>query len=217
MGEAFPRALNVAVFGQTETSPITCVLRGEDSLRKLGSVGQPIPTIQYRIVDAAMNDVPVGEVGEIVYRGPTVMQGYWNKPEETEAAFADGWFHSGDLVKQDEEGFVWVVDRLKDMIISGGENIYCAEVENAIASHPAVLEVAVIGRPDERWGQVPVAVVNVAPGTELDLAGLQEFLSGRIASYKVPKDLTVIEALPRNAGGKILKGKLRELVTEGVR
>jgi len=145
------------------------------------------------------------------------MQGYWNKPEETEAAFADGWFHSGDLVKQDEEGFVWVVDRLKDMIISGGENIYCAEVENAIASHPAVLEVAVIGRPDERWGQVPVAVVNVAPGTELDLAGLQEFLSGRIASYKVPKDLTVIEALPRNAGGKILKGKLRELVTEGVR
>jgi len=217
MGEAFPRALNVAVFGQTETSPITCVLRGEDSLRKLGSVGQPIPTIQYRIVDAAMNDVPVGEVGESVYRGPTVMQGYWNKPEETEAAFADGWFHSGDLVKQDEEGFVWVVDRLKDMIISGGENIYCAEVENAIASHPAVLEVAVIGRPDERWGQVPVAVVNVAPGTELDLAGLQEFLSGRIASYKVPKDLTVIEALPRNAGGKILKGKLRELVTEGVR
>ena len=119
MGEAFPRALNVAVFGQTETSPITCVLRGEDSLRKLGSVGQPIPTIQYRIVDAAMNDVPVGEVGEIVYRGPTVMQGYWNKPEETEAAFADGWFHSGDLVKQDEEGFVRMVKAIGDATEEG--------------------------------------------------------------------------------------------------
>ncbi len=109
MGRAFPDALNVAVFGQTETSPITCVLRGEDSLRKLGSVGQPIPTLQYRIVDADMNDVAPGEVGEIVYRGPTVMQGYWNKPRETADAFAGGWFHSGDLVKQDADGFVWVV------------------------------------------------------------------------------------------------------------
>ncbi|SDL30417.1 long-chain-fatty-acid--CoA ligase [Streptomyces indicus] len=209
MGAAFPDALNVAVFGQTETSPITCVLRGEDSLRKLGSVGRPIPTIQYRIVDAEMNDVPVGEVGEIVYRGPTVTQGYWRKPQETAEAFEGGWFHSGDLVRMDEEGFVWVVDRKKDMIISGGENIYCAEVENAVAEHPAVLEVAVIGRPDERWGQIPVAYVTLAPETILSLGELTSFLDGRIASFKMPKDLVTGDGLPRNAGGKVVKQTLR--------
>ncbi|WP_328451954.1 long-chain-fatty-acid--CoA ligase [Amycolatopsis sp. NBC_00438] len=209
MAEKFPGALNVAVFGQTETSPITCVLRGEDSLRKLGSVGRPIPTLQYRVVDAAMNDVAVGEVGEIVYRGPTVTRGYWRKPRETAEAFACGWFHSGDLVKQDEDGFVWVVDRKKDMIISGGENIYCAELENAIAEHPSVREVAVIGRPDERWGQVPVAVVAVAPEGGLSLRELTGFLTGRLASFKLPKDLVVLPGLPRNAGGKVDKGVLR--------
>ena len=202
--------LIVAVFGQTETSPITCVLRGEESLRKLGSVGRPIPTIQYRVVDAAMADVPVGTVGEIVYRGPQVMQGYWNKPAETAAAFEGGWFHSGDLVKQDEEGFVWVVDRKKDMIISGGENIYCAEVENVIADHPAVLEVAVTGRPDAQWGEVPVAHVSLRPEATLTLEELTGFLSDRLASYKRPKDLLVLSALPRNASGKILKTTLRQ-------
>ncbi|MYT75445.1 MULTISPECIES: long-chain-fatty-acid--CoA ligase [unclassified Streptomyces] len=209
MADKFPGALNVAVFGQTETSPITCVLRGEDSLRKLGSVGRPIPSIQYRVVDADMNDVPAGEIGEIVYRGPSVTRGYWNKPKETAEAFDGGWFHSGDLVTQDDEGFVWVVDRKKDMIISGGENIYCAELENAVAAHPAVLEVAVIGRPDERWGQVPVAYVTVAPGTELSLEDLTDFLDGRLASFKRPKDLVVLAELPRNAGGKVVKPLLR--------
>jgi fatty-acyl-CoA synthase len=211
MGDKFPRALNVAVFGQTETSPVTCVLRGADSLRKLGSVGRPIPTIQCRIVDAEMKDVPVGEVGEIVYRGPTVTQGYWNKPEETAEAFAGGWFHSGDLVRQDGEGFIWVVDRKKDMIISGGENIYCAELENAIADHPDVLEVAVISRPDERWGQVPVAIVTARPGGQLTLGALTQFLAGKLASFKMPKDLVVVPELPRNAGGKVTKGVLRTL------
>lgn len=209
MGEKFPAALNVAVFGQTETSPITCVLRGEDSLRKLGSVGRPIPGIQYRVVDAGMNDVAVGEVGEIVYRGPTLTRGYWKKPAETAEAFEGGWFHSGDLVKQDDEGFIWVVDRKKDMIISGGENIYCAELENAVAAHPSVREVAVIGRPDERWGQVPVAYVTVAPGTGLSLPELTGFLEGRLASFKRPKDLVLLTELPRNAGGKVVKPLLR--------
>ncbi|WP_432178664.1 long-chain-fatty-acid--CoA ligase [Streptomyces sp. NBC_00063] len=209
MGEKFPAALNVAVFGQTETSPITCVLRGEDALRKLGSVGRPIPGIQYRIVDADMNDVAVGEVGEIVYRGPTVTQGYWRKPKETADAFDGGWFHSGDLVKRDDEGFVWVVDRKKDMIISGGENIYCAELENAVAAHPSVREVAVIGRSDERWGQVPVAYVTVTPGGGLSLRELTEFLEGKLASFKRPKDLVVVAELPRNAGGKVVKSVLR--------
>ncbi|MFE9093368.1 long-chain-fatty-acid--CoA ligase [Streptomyces sp. NPDC007264] len=209
MAEKFPDALNVAVFGQTETSPITCVLRGEDSLRKLGSVGRPIPTIQYRIVDASMNDVAVGEVGEVVYRGPTVTQGYWNKPQETADAFHGGWFHSGDLVRQDAEGFVWVADRKKDMIISGGENIYCAELENAIAEHPSVLEVAVIGRSDERWGQVPVAFVTLAPEADLSLPKLTAFLDGKLASFKMPKALVVVPRLPRNAGGKVVKSTLR--------
>lgn len=209
MADTFPEALNVAVFGQTETSPITCVLRGEDSLRKLGSVGRPIPTIQYRIVDGEMNDVPVGEVGEIVYRGPSVTRGYWNNPEATEKAYAGGWFHSGDLVRQDEEGFVWVVDRAKDMIISGGENVYSAEVENAIHAHPAVLEAAVVGRPDETWGEVPVAHVALKSGESLDLEGLNEFLTTRLARFKLPKDLVVLEALPRNAGGKVRKTELR--------
>ncbi|RFU83988.1 long-chain fatty acid--CoA ligase [Streptomyces triticagri] len=209
MSEKFPDALNVAVFGQTETSPVTCVLRGEDSLRKLGSVGRPIPSIQHRIVDPDMNDVAVGQVGEIVYRGPTLMQGYWQKPEATAEAFHGGWFHSGDLVRRDEDGFIWVVDRKKDMIISGGENIYCAELENAVAAHPAVREVAVIGRPDSRWGQIPVAHVTLAPGTELSLHDLTGYLDGRLASFKWPKDLVVAAELPRNAGGKILKTALR--------
>ncbi|MGY6651707.1 AMP-binding protein [Amycolatopsis sp. TRM77291] len=217
MAEKFPGALNVAVFGQTETSPITCVLSGEDSMRKLGSVGKPIPTLQYRVVDDDMNDVAPGEVGEIVYRGPTVTKGYWKKPRETAEAFAGGWFHSGDLVSQDEDGFIWVVDRKKDMIISGGENIYCAELENAISAHPSVVEVAVIGRPDERWGQVPVAFVTTPPGGGPSLAELAEFLEGRLASFKLPKDLVVVPELPRNAGGKVVKGSLRDLDEKRVR
>ncbi|KHL10600.1 fatty-acyl-CoA synthase [Mumia flava] len=209
MSETFPDAVNVAVFGQTETSPITCVLSGDDSLRKLGSVGKPIPTIQYRVVDDEMNDVPRGEVGEIVYRGPTVSRGYWNKPEATAAAFHGGWFHSGDLVRQDDEGFVWVVDRKKDMIITGGENVYCAEVENALYAHPDVVEAAVIGRPDEQWGEIPVAVVVQREGAALDLEALTTFLDGHLARYKLPKRLVIIDELPRNAGGKVLKTALR--------
>ena len=159
MAEVFPDATNIAVFGQTEMSPITCVLDGKDALRKIGSVGRPIPTLAVRVVDDEMRDVPQGEVGEIVYRGPTQMAGYWRDPRATAEAFAGGWFHSGDLVRVDEEGFVFVVDRAKDMIISGGENIYCAEVEDALAGHPDVREVSVIGRAHPRWGETPVAVV----------------------------------------------------------
>jgi Acyl-CoA synthetases (AMP-forming)/AMP-acid ligases II len=209
MAATFPKATNVAVFGQTEMSPITCALSGEDSLRKLGSVGRPIPTLQYRVVDDAMNDVAPGEVGEILYRGPNLMQGYWRKPAETAEAFAGGWFHSGDLVRQDEEGFVWVVDRKKDMIISGGENVYCAEVENALFAHPAILDVAVYGRADERWGEVPVAAVVLAPDASLTIDELQEWAADKLARFKQPKALVVVEALPRNAGGKVNKVALR--------
>ena len=161
MSATFPGTQILAAFGQTEMSPVTCMLLGDDAIRKRGSVGKVIPTVAARVVDENMNDVPVGEVGEIVYRAPTLMSGYWNNPEATAEAFAGGWFHSGDLVRMDEDGYVWVVDRKKDMIISGGENIYCAEVENVLAGHPGIVEVAVIGRSHEKWGEVPIAVAAV--------------------------------------------------------
>ncbi|UYP19296.1 fatty-acid--CoA ligase FadD5 [Rhodococcus sp. Z13] len=219
MAETFPDAFNVAVFGQTEMSPITCVLDGDDAIRKLGSVGRVIPTIQARVVDDEMNDVAPGEVGEIVYRGPTMMREYWNNPTATSEAFHGGWFHSGDLVRVDEEGFVYVVDRKKDMIISGGENIYCAEVENVLFGHPKILEAAVIGRPDAKWGEVPVAVVALKPGNDdLTLEELQPFLNEHLARYKHPKEIVIVDALPRNASGKVVKGELRgglPAVTQG--
>jgi len=207
MADTFPGTQIYAAFGQTEMSPVTCMLLAQDAIRKLGSVGKVIPTVAARVVDENMNDVAVGDVGEIVYRAPTLMAGYWNNPKATAEAFAGGWFHSGDLVRQDEEGYVWVVDRKKDMIISGGENIYCAEVENALAAHPAIVEVAVIGRPDEKWGEVPVAVAAI--NTDLDLADLDQFLTERLARYKHPKALEIVDALPRNPAGKVLKTELR--------
>ena len=184
------------------------MLLGEDAIRKRGSVGKVIPTVAARVVDENMNDVPIGEVGEIVYRAPTLMSGYWNNPEATAEAFAGGWFHSGDLVRMDSDGYVWVVDRKKDMIISGGENIYCAEVENVLASHPSIVEVAVIGRAHDKWGEVPIAVAAVA-GDNLRLDELDEFLTERLARYKHPKALEIVDALPRNPAGKVLKTELR--------
>jgi fatty-acyl-CoA synthase len=208
MSETFPGTQILAAFGQTEMSPVTCMLLGEDAIRKRGSVGKVIPTVAARVVDDNMNDVPIGEVGEIVYRAPTLMSGYWNNPEATAEAFAGGWFHSGDLVRMDDEGYVWVVDRKKDMIISGGENIYCAEVENVLASHPGIVEVAVIGRPHGKWGEVPIAVAAVAQN-DLRLEDLDEFLNERLARYKHPKGLEIVDALPRNPAGKVLKTELR--------
>jgi fatty-acyl-CoA synthase len=155
-----------------------------------------------------MNDVERGEVGEILYRGPNLMKGYWRKPAETTEAFEGGWFHSGDLVRQDDEGFVWVVDRKKDLIISGGENVYCAEVENVLFAHPAIVDAAVYGRPDERWGEVAVAAVVLAPG-ELTIDELQAWLGDKLARFKQPKALVVVPALPRNAAGKVNKVALR--------
>ena len=211
MSDVFPGAEIFAAFGQTEMSPVTCMLLGEDAIRKLGSVGRAIPTVAARVVDEDMNDVKVGEVGEIVYRGPSMMSGYWNNPKATAEAFAGGWFHSGDLVRQDEDGYIWVVDRKKDMIISGGENIYCAEVENVLAAHPAIVEVAVIGRPHEKWGEVPVAVVALSRADDpLTLEDLDAFLTDRLARYKHPKAVEIVDALPRNPSGKVLKTELRE-------
>ena len=210
MARTFPDVDIVSVFGQTEMSPVTTYLPSEDAVRKIGSVGKPIPTISARVVDDDMKDVEPGAVGEIVYRGPTLMAGYWNDPVATADAFDGGWFHSGDLVRADEDGFLYVVDRKKDMIISGGENIYCAEVENVLASHPGVLEVAVIGAAHERWGETPVAVIvpadaDAAPG----LDELVEWSRDRLASYKKPTAVVVVDELPRNAAGKVVKPELR--------
>ncbi|HWE87993.1 MAG TPA: long-chain-fatty-acid--CoA ligase [Pseudonocardiaceae bacterium] len=210
MARTFPEATNIALFGQTEMSPVTCALDGGDALRKIGSVGKPVPFVAARVVDDEMNDVPPGAVGEIVYRGPGTMAGYWNNPAATADAFAGGWFHSGDLVRVDDEGFVYVVDRKKDMIISGGENIYCAEVENVLAGHPGVADVAVIGGKDQRWGETPIAIIVPArPDEPPTLDDLTAWSRDRLASYKKPTAIVLIDALPRNASGKVLKHQLR--------
>ena len=209
MARTFGDVTILAAFGQTEMSPVTCMLLGADAIAKLGSVGRVVPTVAARIVDENMRDVPIGEVGEIVYRAPTLMAGYWNNPRATAEAFAGGWFHSGDLVRSDAEGYIWVVDRKKDMIISGGENIYCAEVENVLAAHPGIVEVAVIGRTDDSWGEVPVAVAAVSVAG-LKLADLSGLLEERLARYKHPKALEIVDSLPRNPAGKVLKNQLRD-------
>ncbi|MFG1784941.1 long-chain-fatty-acid--CoA ligase [Rhodococcus oryzae] len=210
MDEVLPGASSLALFGQTEMSPVTCVLEAKDSRRKLGSVGRPAPGVWARIVDTDMVDVQPGEVGEIVYRGPGLMSGYWNNPEATAQAFAGGWFHSGDLVRMDDEGFIYVVDRAKDMIISGGENIYCAEVENTLAGHPDIAEVAVIGKAHETWGETPVAVVALKPSAaDLTIEEVRAWAGDKLARYKLPTALVVVDSLPRNASGKVTKNELR--------
>ncbi|MCW2536211.1 MAG: AMP-dependent synthetase and ligase [Modestobacter sp.] len=210
MMAAFPQAEVVTAFGQTECSPVTCLLRGEDSVRKIGSVGTPMLNVEVRVVDDAMADVPRGEVGEIVYRSPMVMTGYWGKPEATAEAFAGGWFHSGDLVRQDDEGYFYVVDRKKDMIITGGENVYCAEVEDVLAGHPGVAEVALIGVPDTRYGEAPLAVVAPRdPAAPPAPAELTAWCRERLAHYKCPREWSIVPALPRNPSGKVLKTRLR--------
>jgi fatty-acyl-CoA synthase len=208
--ETFPSVGIVNAFGQTEMSSNTCFLKADDAVRKMGSVGLPAVNVEVRIVDPDGDDVAVGDVGEIVYRGPTVMKGYYNKPEATQEAFRGGWFHSGDLVRQDDEGFIYVVDRVKDMIISGGENIYPAEVERAVERHPAVREVAVIGVPHPRWVETPVAVVVADGELHPETAEVLDFIKADLASYKKPSAVVYVDELPRNASGKILKRDLRD-------
>jgi fatty-acyl-CoA synthase len=211
MTAAFPGVPNTALFGQTEMTGSTTALGGDDAERKFGSVGQPLSFVDARVVDEDMHDVAPGAVGEIVYRGPTMMAGYWNNPPATADALRGGWFHSGDLVRRDDEEFIYVVDRTKDMIISGGENIYSSEVEQAIDGHPKVREVAVVGVRHPRWVETPLAVVAAAdPDDPPTAAEINAWLRGRLAPYKRPGALRVVDALPRNASGKVLKNALRE-------
>lgn len=163
-----------------------------------------------RVVGPDLAEVPPGETGEVVVSGPHVMSGYWGLPEETAAAFSGGWFRSGDAARIDADGYAFIVDRLKDVIISGGENVYPAEVENALLADPDVLECAVIGVPDPTWGEVGRAVVVARPGSGLTADRVLEPLTGRIAKYKVPRSAVLVDEIPRNATGKILKGPLRD-------
>jgi fatty-acyl-CoA synthase len=211
MERTLPGVPVFSFFGQTEMSPVTCILRAEDSERKRGSVGRPIMNVEARVIDDDGNDVAVGEVGEIVYRGPTVMVGYWNMPEANELAFAGGWFHSGDLCRMDDEGYLFVVDRKTDMIISGGENIYCPEVEAVLRAHPGVVDAALIGLPDPKWGETPRAViVPVDPENPPDQEELIAWCKEHVASYKKPTSVVIIDQFPLNSAGKILKPVLRQ-------
>lgn len=196
-------------FGMTETSPDAAYLAPEDVLAKAGSIGRPVMHMDFRIVDEEDREVPVGTVGELTVRGPSVFIGYWNRPRESAEALRGGWFHTGDLARVDEDGFYTLVDRKKDMVITGGENVYPVEVEQVIHQHPEVDEVAVIGLPDEQWGERVVAIVAVTTGSELTPDALREWTRERIARFKAPRDIEFVAALPRTATGKILKRELR--------
>jgi fatty-acyl-CoA synthase len=196
-------------YGMTEASPGTLFLRPEQSVRKVGSAGTPCFFTDVRVVRPGMVDAAPGEPGEVIIQGPNVMAGYWHRPDDTDTATAGGWFHSGDAAAVDEEGFVFIVDRIKDMIISGGENIYPAEVEKALYEHPTVRECAVVGVPDERWGEVGRAVVVLRDDASADPDQILTFLDGRLARYKIPKSVVFTDVLPRNAAGKLLRNEIR--------
>ena len=196
-------------YGMTETAPAITVLRPEDALRKLGSCGKPVFHLDLRIVDLEGRNVPTGETGEVVVRGPNVIREYWRRPEATAETIVDGWLHTGDMGYFDEEGFLYLIDRKKDMYISGGENVYPAEVEDAIMGFDRVADVGVIGMPDEKWGEVGMAIVVPKPGEEVTAESVIEFCRGRLAKYKIPKKVAFTTELPRTATGKILKKELK--------
>lgn len=202
-------------YGLTETAPFACGLSEEWATIKLGSAGQAPLFTEVRIVGDDNKPLSAGEQGEICIRGPNVMKGYWNRPEATAEAIDEmGWFHSGDIGYMDEDDFVFISDRLKDMVISGGENVYPAEVENVLYKHDAIAEVAVIGVPDEKWGEAVTAVVALNEGCELTLEGLREFAGEHLARYKIPLGLHFVDALPRNPAGKVLKYVLKERLSD---
>lgn len=215
--EAFPSAEFVHVYGMTEASPLVTGLRNEQNLLnddRSRSCGQSLIGVQVKIVDDNGEELPPGEVGELAACGPNIMKGYWRKPEQTAAVLKDGWYRSGDMGYMDDEGFVFLVDRAKDMIVSGGENVYCTEVEEVLYKHPAVLEAAVFGVPDEAWGEAVHAVV--VPRDDVTAEELIDFCRQHIAGYKLPKAITLTaEELPKSGPGKILKRTLREPFWEG--
>jgi fatty-acyl-CoA synthase len=202
-------------YGQTEIAPLATVLRPEDQLRKAGSAGKPTLNVETRVVNIDMKDVKVGEIGEIVHRSPQLQSGYYNDPAKTAAAFAGGWFHSGDLATVDADGYITIVDRVKDMIKTGGENVASREVEETIYRLPAVSEVAVVGLPDPRWIEAVTAIVVVKSGQALDEDVVIKHCAGSMAHFKVPKRVIFVDSLPKNPSGKLLKRELRNRFVGG--
>jgi acyl-CoA synthetase (AMP-forming)/AMP-acid ligase II len=214
--KALPSAAFCQAYGMTELSPVATLLLPKYHLTesrplgKMRSAGTACTLAEVRIVDGDGKEVPLGTVGEVAVRGPGVMLGYWNKPTETAAAVRDGWMHTGDGGRMDEDGFVFIVDRIKDMIVTGGENVYSIEVENALLKHPAVAQCAVIGIPSEQWGELVHASVVLKPGAQATPESIIEHCKPLIANYKCPRSVAFLEALPLSGAGKILKNKLRE-------
>jgi len=202
------------VYGLTETTGAITYLPPEDhqadAVERLKSCGKPMTGVEVRIVDAGGREVATGEVGEVICRTPQIMLGYWNLPDASRLAIRDGWFHTGDAGYMDRDGYIYIYDRVKDMIVSGGENIYPAEVESALFGHPAVADVAVIGVPDDKWGEQVKAIVVRKPGASVTDREIIDFARERIAHYKAPRSVDFVEALPRNPSGKILKRELRK-------
>ncbi len=202
-------------YGLTEAAPNVLCLPPEDAMRKLGSAGKPYPHVDVALRDPETGGLLEGAAtGELVVRGPSVFAGYWRNPEATASAFADGWLLTGDIAERDVEGYYRIVDRIKDMIISGGENVYPAEIEAVLHAHPAVAEAAVVGVPDDRWGEACLAFVVLVAGQPADEAELLEHCRGSLARFKVPREVRFLEVLPRSAMNKVAKEKLRTLVTQ---
>jgi fatty-acyl-CoA synthase len=201
-------------FGLTETAPFVAALNGDEVVDHAGSIGKPVVHVDLRIVNEMDEDVDPGETGELAIRGPNVFAGYWNNAEATEDVLKDGWFLSGDLARRDDEGYYSIVDRKKDMIISGGENVYATEVEQVLYQNPDVAEVAVIGRPDPRWGESVAAVVVCTPGADIKAEELISWTRQRLAAFKCPRTVVFLDALPRTATGKVIKRDLRKSWTD---
>jgi len=198
-------------YGLTEVGVNCFSMTNEEAWEKAGSIGRPLMFTEAKVIDEAGQELPPGEVGELCFRGPHVSSGYWNNPEATAAAIdRQGWFHTGDMATCDEDGFFSIAGRAKDMFISGGVNVYPAEIENQLLQHPSLGDAAVIGVPHDTWGEVGVAYVVAAEGSEVDTGALASFVESRLARYKVPKDFIVTDELPRTAYGKVVKGDLVE-------
>jgi acyl-CoA synthetase (AMP-forming)/AMP-acid ligase II len=197
------------VYGLTESCGPACLISPDEALQRAGSTGKEFFFTKVRVVDETGADVPPDTPGELICRGPHIMTGYWNRPEATAETIVDGWLHTGDVAVVDKDGYVYISDRIKDMIISGGENVYPAEIENVILAHPDVADVAVIGRPSERWGETPLAVV-VRKGDALTEQDVLEFTDGKLARFKRPTGAVFVDEIPRNPSGKALKRVLRE-------
>jgi fatty-acyl-CoA synthase len=208
--ERLPKARPWNCYGQTEIAPLATMLRPEEHDARPASCGRPCLNVETRVVDPDMNDVPPGTHGEIVHRSPHLLVGYWDKPAETAEAFAGGWFHSGDVGYFDEEGYLYIVDRIRDVINTGGVLVASREVEEVLFTHPAVSEVAVVGLPDDKWIEAVTAFVVLRPDQSADEGALQAFAREHLAAYKLPKKVVFVDNLPRNTAGKLLKRELRK-------